>query len=99
MTPIKIRREAGKGGSNERLRSEDLAAPPSASWLANANETLPETVWLRIEKFQGEQFHTATRLPFTFEVDGNGIWVVGLFEIDPLPEFGSSGMGSVSIGS
>lgn len=58
----------------ERLRSEDLAAPPYSSWPANPDENPAEIVWRSIEKHQGEQFHTATRLPFTFEVEGNGIW-------------------------
>jgi hypothetical protein len=58
----------------ERLRSEESAAPPSASRPENPDEDLPGAVWRNIEKFQREPFHTATRLPFTFEVEGNGIW-------------------------
>lgn len=57
-----------------RLRSEDMPAPPPASRQASAAADLPEAVWQRIKKRQGEQFQTATRLPFTFEVEGNGIW-------------------------
>jgi hypothetical protein len=55
----------------ERLRSEDPTATPPR---ADPDEDLPDAVWGRISQFQGEQFHTARRLPFTFEVEGNGIW-------------------------
>lgn len=58
----------------ERLRSEESDAPPSANRQENPNEDLPKTVWRNIEKFQREPFYTARRLPFTFEVEGNGIW-------------------------
>jgi hypothetical protein len=58
----------------ERLRSEDAPAPPFTSGQVATAEELSEAVWHRIEKFQGDQFYTATRLPFTYEVEGNGIW-------------------------
>ena len=58
----------------ERLRSEDSPPAMSASPVANLDAELPEAVWRRIENFQGAQFHTATGLPFAFEVEGNGIW-------------------------
>jgi hypothetical protein len=58
----------------ERLRSEVASDPPAAIRQANPTEDLPQAVWRRIEKRQGEQFHTATGLPFTFEVEGTGIW-------------------------
>ncbi len=57
----------------ERLRSEDVPAPPRPRQPANAVE-LPETVWRAIQSHQGEEFYTARGLPFTFEVEGNGIW-------------------------
>lgn len=62
----------------ERLRSED--PPPSPETRlpdgasAGSTENLPETVWRRMQKHQGEQFHTARGLPFTFEVEGSGVW-------------------------
>lgn len=31
-------------------------------------------MWRRIEKHQREPFQTARGLPFTFAVEGNGIW-------------------------
>ena len=37
-------------------------------------ENAPEAVWHRIKAHQGEEFRTATRLPFTYEVEGTGIW-------------------------
>jgi hypothetical protein len=58
----------------ERLRSEDPPVSPAIRQPASPKENLPETVWLRIEKHAGEQFRTVTGLPFTFEVEGNGIW-------------------------
>jgi len=57
----------------ERLRSEDLPAPPSERG-SSAAENTSDAVWQRIESHQGEQFKTATRLPFTYSVEGNGIW-------------------------
>lgn len=58
----------------ERLRSEDSSAPPGPRQPASPVEDLPEAVWRVIQNYQGEQFHTARGLPFTFEVEGNGIW-------------------------
>lgn len=58
----------------ERLRSEDSPPPTPAVTSACLARDLAENVWSRIEKFQGEQFHTRRGLPLTFEVEGNGIW-------------------------
>ena len=58
----------------ERLRSEDLPAPPPAQRPPNPAESLPETVWRRVSNHQGEQFQTVRGLPFTYEVEGTGIW-------------------------
>ena len=59
----------------DRLRAEDTAPPEATAQLrSTAAEDLPETVWRRIEKHQGQQFHTVTGLPFTFSVEGSGIW-------------------------
>jgi hypothetical protein len=58
----------------ERLRSEDSPAPPFTSEAVGPVEALSEAVWRRIEKFQRAQFHTVKGLPFTFELEGNGIW-------------------------
>jgi hypothetical protein len=57
----------------ERLRSEELA-PPRNDPQGSAAENAPESVWRRIESHQGEEFKTATKLPFTYEVEGAGIW-------------------------
>ncbi len=57
----------------ERLRSEELP-PPQQSELEALGQNVPESVWNRIESYQGEEFKTATRLPFTYEVEGSGIW-------------------------
>lgn len=57
----------------ERLRSED--APPSLHGPPDAPaQNVAESVWRRIESHQGEKFKTVTRLPFTYEVEGAGIW-------------------------
>jgi len=58
----------------ERLRSEDAPAPPPLKQPAGSAEDLPERVWRRVQQRQGEEFRTATRLPLTFQVEGNGIW-------------------------
>jgi hypothetical protein len=58
----------------ERLRSEDPPAPPDTPRPASPTQSLPEAVWRLIESHQGEEFHTARGLPFTFEVEGDGIW-------------------------
>ena len=58
----------------ERLRSEDLADSPPVGNHEPAAKNLPETVWWRIESHQGEEFRTARGLPFTYQVEGAGIW-------------------------
>jgi hypothetical protein len=58
----------------ERLRSEDLPVPPLAQRSPNLAENLPEAVWRRMAIHQGEQFQTVRGLPFTFEMEGAGIW-------------------------
>ena len=58
----------------ERLRSEDLPAPPSIHPSLEPAVNLPEAVWERTASHQGEPFQTVTGLPFTFEVEGAGIW-------------------------
>jgi len=58
----------------ERLRSEDLPGPPDLRPSPDPARNLPEAVWRRIVSHQGEQFQTARGLPFTFEVEGAGIW-------------------------
>lgn len=58
----------------ERLRSEDPPASPVAAALLKSAENLSETVWRLIQKHRGEPFHTVRGLPFTYEVEGNGIW-------------------------
>lgn len=58
----------------ERLRSEDLPALPIAHRSATLAENLPEAVWRRVAIHQGEQFQTVRGLPFTYEIEGAGIW-------------------------
>jgi hypothetical protein len=57
----------------ERLRSEELP-PSSRGWLDAPAENPTESVWRRIRSHQGEEFKTATRLPFTYAVERAGIW-------------------------
>jgi hypothetical protein len=56
-----------------RLRSED-APPPLKGPLETPAQNMAESVWRRIESHQGEEFKTATRLRFTYSVEGAGIW-------------------------
>jgi hypothetical protein len=58
----------------ERLRSEDLPVPPAMHPSPDPAGDLPEAVWRRIVSHQGQQFQTVRGLPFTFEVEGAGIW-------------------------
>ena len=58
----------------ERLRSEDLPAPPPTGRSPSPAEGLPEAVWRRVAKHQGKPFQTVRKLPFTFKVEGAGIW-------------------------
>lgn len=58
----------------ERLRSEDLPAPPGTLPFPGPAGNLPEIVWRRLASQQGEPFQTVTGLPFTFAVEGPGIW-------------------------
>lgn len=57
----------------ERLRSED--APPPLEGRRDAPvQKVAESAWDRIKSHQGEGFETVTGLPFTYEVEGAGIW-------------------------
>ena len=58
----------------ERLRSEDLPVPSAVHPSPGPTGNLPATVWQRIVSHQGKQFQTVRGLPFTFEVEGGGIW-------------------------
>lgn len=58
----------------ERLRAEDSPPSPFAGQFDSPKENAPESVWQRIRNHQGEEFRTARRLPFTYEVEGAGIW-------------------------
>src|SRR5579864_6824361 len=57
----------------ERLRSED-APPPFEGPLDAPAQNIAEFVWHRIKSHQGEEFKTVTDLPFTYVVEGAGIW-------------------------
>jgi len=57
----------------ERLRSED-EPPPVGSAARPATQDLAESIWRRIESHQNEEFRTVTELPFTYNVEGTGIW-------------------------
>jgi hypothetical protein len=58
----------------ERLRSEDLPPSPFEYRPDTLPENASESVWQQIRTHQGEEFRTARRLPFTYEVEGSGIW-------------------------
>ena len=58
----------------ERLRSEELPPPRQESGSEVPPQNVQESVWDRIESHQGQEFKTAKRLPFTYEVEGSGIW-------------------------
>jgi hypothetical protein len=57
-----------------RLRAE---IPDTFSQMQQheaSTEGLNERIWERIEHHQGQEFRTSRGLPFTYEVDGAGIW-------------------------
>jgi hypothetical protein len=60
----------------ERLRSENMPmpTPPFTQAPHRPPSNLPDLVWRRVFEHQGETFKTARRLPFTYEVEGTGIW-------------------------
>jgi hypothetical protein len=58
----------------DRLRSEELPPPIRQNRLDVPLEDASESVWHRIQSHQGEEFKTATGLPFTYDVEGAGIW-------------------------
>ena len=58
----------------DRLRSEEWLELPDQNALASRAGNLLKAIWSRIEKNQGEPFHTKKGLPLTYEVEGNGIW-------------------------
>jgi hypothetical protein len=46
-------------------------APPTAP---NEKAGMAERVWQRLQRHQGDEFKTTTRLPFRYSLDGNGLW-------------------------
>jgi hypothetical protein len=58
----------------ERLRSENPIAPPATTQSHSLVTNPAEPVWRRVASHQGRQFQTVRGLPFTFEVEGTGIW-------------------------
>jgi hypothetical protein len=58
----------------DRLRSEELPLPIRQNRPNVFLENTLESVWHRIQSHQGEEFKTATGLPFTYEVERAGIW-------------------------
>ena len=58
----------------ERLRSENVPTPASTQLPHRPPSNLADLVWGRVSKHQGETFQTARGLPFTYEVEGAGIW-------------------------
>jgi hypothetical protein len=60
----------------ERLRSEE--EPPTSAGDAGssavAGQGIENTIWGRLLAHQGDEFRTATGLPFRYSVEGGGIW-------------------------
>jgi hypothetical protein len=57
-----------------RLRSEELTAPPIQNLPLQQADSPAQLAWSRIKQNSGKQFHTSRGLPFTYEVEGSGIW-------------------------
>lgn len=58
----------------DRLRSEDSPPLPFVDEPDASVQNVAESVWRRIESHQGEEFKTVKNLPFTYVVEGAGIW-------------------------
>src|SRR5579871_5714566 len=58
----------------ERLRSEEAPVAPPVGQSSGQARNLADTVWQRVTKHQGDTFQTARGLPFTFQLEGSGIW-------------------------
>lgn len=57
------------------VTSDDFVSSLRSGWEPDPSlSTLADRVWQRMVACQKETFHTATRLPFTYAVDGEGIW-------------------------
>src|SRR5437667_4937582 len=59
--------------ARERAALDDEMESKSASGPSRT-DSIQERVWKRIVAHKGAEFRTATDLPFTHSVDGNGIW-------------------------
>ena len=59
--------------ARERAALDDELENKSASGPFQTG-SIQERVWKRIVAHEGAQFRTAKNLPFTYAVDGNGIW-------------------------
>jgi hypothetical protein len=59
--------------ARERAALDDEMERKSASGFFKTDST-QERVWKRIVAHEGAEFRTARDLPFTYSVDGNGIW-------------------------
>jgi hypothetical protein len=59
--------------ARERAALDDELESKSASGPFQT-DSIQERVWKRIVAHEGAEFRTATDLPFTYSVDGNGIW-------------------------
>src|SRR5580704_6315273 len=63
--------------SRQLCRTSQVEGPAYATAhtaVPTLKENLSEAVWRRVANHQGELFQTVRGLPFTFEVEGTGIW-------------------------
>jgi hypothetical protein len=57
------------------MNSDEFVLSLRSGWEPDARPSnLADRVWQRIVACQKETFYTATKLPFTYSVDGEGIW-------------------------
>jgi len=57
------------------VNTDDFVSSLRSGWEPDPSPSrLADRVWRRIVACQKETFYTATRLPFTYAVDGEGIW-------------------------
>jgi hypothetical protein len=59
--------------ARERAALDEEMETRSANTAPKA-DSINERVWKRIVAHEGDEFRTSRDLPFTYSVDGNGIW-------------------------
>ncbi len=60
--------------ARERREWDEEEAPVASAVPPGPSARDSELVWTRLRRLEGQRFETSKGLPFTFQIDGNGIW-------------------------